>query len=83
MSSAATDCMAQFVAACARHNIRLEKANENDERERVVAKQERYPPVPATQCTEYDDVDALQTNLTLADAWLAGLASGATVPAAA
>ena len=38
MSAAATDCMAHFVAACARHNIRLEKANENDERERVVAR---------------------------------------------
>ena len=28
-------------------------------------------------CTEYDEVEALQTNLTLADEWLAGMNSGA------
>jgi len=28
-------------------------------------------------CTEYDGVDALQTNLTFADEWLAGMAGGA------
>ena len=28
-------------------------------------------------CTEYDGVGALQTNLSLADEWLAGMAAGA------
>jgi len=28
-------------------------------------------------CTEYDDVDALQTNISLADLWLQGMADGA------
>ncbi len=28
-------------------------------------------------CTEYDGVNALQENITLADAWLAGMANGA------
>ena len=28
-------------------------------------------------CTEYDSVDALQQNLTLADAWLKGMNAGA------
>ena len=29
-------------------------------------------------CTEYDGVSALQTNLTLADLWLEGMAHGAS-----